>query len=134
MNKKQKVLFVVLAIIGVLLTLQINGALAADSTKPLKCTYPALTVGGFEVPGQGFGQYVLAEITTITVLKKFGMPVIEVDGTIGIEEFYRFSATYDKPVLLCPIHGPEGYEIYSKMLPAAALERFFLVVSEGVCK
>jgi hypothetical protein len=60
--------------------------------------------------------------------------VIKEDGTYGQDKFYRFSATYDKPVMLCPVHGPEGYDIYSKGIPSVALERFFFLVSEGICK
>jgi hypothetical protein len=138
MHKKQKVLFVVLAIIGVLLTLQINGALAEEtkSTKPLKCTYPAMTVGGFEVAGRGYGQFYLGLETTITVLEEITLPVRKQDGTIGSENFYRFDAAYDKPVMWCPLpgHGFESYELYSKGLTPAIMERFYLSVAEGTCK
>jgi hypothetical protein len=136
MNNKQRVLFVVLAIIGVLLTLQINGVLAAESTKPLKCTYPAMTVGGFEVSGRGYGQFLLGLETTITVLEEVTLPIMNEDGTQGTEKFYRFDAAYDKPVMWCPLpgHGFESYELYSKGLTPAIMERFFLSVAEGTCK
>ena len=134
MKNSQKVLFVVLAIIGVLLTLHINNALAAD-TKPLKCGYMPFTPGAFEVPGKGYGEFYLAEPTIITVIEIKEVPAMGPDGKEITQSMYRFSATYDKPVMLCPIHGAEGFELYSKNLPPIALENFLLPVEAAVeCK
>jgi len=137
MKNSQKVLFVVLAIIGVLLTLHINDALATEkeTTKPLKCAYAPFTPGAFEVPGKGYGEFFLAEPTVITVLETKGVPALDPNGNVVTQQMYRFSATYDKPVMFCPRHGPEPFEIYSKGLPPIALENFLLPVDAAVeCK
>ena len=144
MNKTQKTLFVVLAIIGVLLTLHINGALAAESTKPLKCSYKPETPGYFQFTlengSKKGGMFMLVEQTTITVLETKIIPTVDEDGKAMNLTEHRFSVDYDKPMvfLWCPQHGWEGpasHQIYSQMLPSIALENFYLPAEAAVeCK
>jgi len=142
MNNKQRVLFVVLAIIGVLLTLQINGAMAVDK-KPLKCNVPAMTPGSLQVPGKDGGDNMYGALTymfpfTITVLETFDVPALDAQNQPTTAKMHRFSAHYDKPVLVnwCPVHGPEPipYDIYSIQLPPESLDRFLVEVSLVTCK
>lgn len=150
MITKHKVLFVVLAIIGVLLTLQINGALAtteetpAASSKLKKCGYEMGVPGIFEFQNEAGqtigGLFMTADPTIITVTGKKEFDSIDPKTNKPIKlPTYRFDASYDKPFIFifCPIHqifeGPVPFEIYSKEMPPAALEGFYLPVEAGKC-
>ncbi len=103
MNNKQRVLFVVLAIVGVLLTLQINGALAQE--QPKKCTIPHETPGAFEVPGMGYGAVLYyhenLKPQKITVLSEVKVPCLDEKGNDTTCDMYKFDGDYDKIQIYC---------------------------------
>jgi hypothetical protein len=141
MNKMQKLLFVVLAVVGVMLTLHINGALAAESTekatKILKCEIPNYTPGAFEVPGKGFGmvRYYKAgvESQTITVLETVTKPGEDEEGNAADFTFYRFDAMYDKTEIFCGGCGT-GHPVNQFPIPPTAYDQFLVEKSLVTCK
>lgn len=150
MITKHRVLFIVLAIVGVLLTLQINGALAATpedtppvSSKLKKCGYEAGIPGIFEFTNEAGatvgGLFMTGDPTSITVMGEKSFDSMDKDGNPIKLKTYKFSASYDKPVVYfwCETHkmfeGPVPYVIYSQGLPPAALEGFYLPVEQGKC-
>jgi hypothetical protein len=88
-------------------------ALGAEG-KVKKCTFPPKTIVIlFNYETGGVVPLKLAGTTTITVLSE-------------TEQYYRFSAEYDKPLFLCEVHGIDTYEIYAPSVPERFMDSFFI--------
>lgn len=126
MNKTfERTLFVILAIIGIILALHINGALAAESTKPLKCTYEAGTdVMVFQI--NSVATLVLAEDVTITVIENMVLLPPEDDPDQSKIYLYRFSAEYDKPKLEAKNGTALTFDEYKKYFMKFSYDKFFM--------
>lgn len=109
------------------LCLVVPFAVSAETTKPLKCKFPAGTNGIVIMAQHGaLVEFKLAESVTITVLETLSDEFENEDGTKEEVKLYRFSADYDKPVLACPTHGKHTFEEYGSQFPQEALNEFYL--------
>jgi hypothetical protein len=103
-----------LSIVSIVLVMCLVMSSVALGAEVKKCTFPPKTVvillnheTGGVVPLR------LAGTTTITVLSE-------------TEQYYRFSAEYDKPLFLCEVHGIDTYEIYAPSVPERFMDSFFI--------
>ena len=135
MNNKQKVLFVVLAIVGVLLTLQINGALAQE--QPKKCTIPHETPGAFEVPGMGYGAVLYYHSNlkpqNITVLGTKDVPCVDEKGKETTCKMYRFDGDYDQIQIYCG-GCDKGHPLKEFPIPPIAHKNMLVEIDQVTCK
>lgn len=138
MNNKQRVLFIVMAIIGVLLTLQINGALAQEVKK---CTIPHETSGLLATPMSQVG---LVNVTyyhpegkpqTMTVLETKVVDGEDEHGKIIKLTFYRFNADYDSVQIYCP-GCKTGHPVneFPMVVVPGVQDQFFVEADEVTCK
>jgi len=132
MNKTfERTLFIALAVIGIMLTLQINGALGAEATTPIRCKYAAGTLGYVVLPN-GVVNFTLAEDLTITVLEEISLDPPADDPNQSKLYFYRFSAEYDQPKIACEVHGHHIFDEYKKLMPKQSYSLFFFPKEDAI--
>ena len=81
-----------------------------------KCKLPKGNIIGILMITGQFSAGILAETTTFTILKVTKDVKSLTDKTAPPRDIGEFSYIYDKPGMLCPLHGVDPYETYAPNL------------------